>query len=123
MNKGLITIIFLIISNSLMTFAWYGNLKFGTPKVFASWGLLGIIVTSWLIAFVEYCFVIPANRIGFAGSGGPFTLMQLKIIQEVISLTVFTLFAVLVFRNQTLRWNHLAAALCLIGAVYFVFKK
>ena len=106
-----------------MTLAWYGHLKFNTDKLLPKWGLLGFIVISWLIAFFEYCFQVPANRIGFKSFGGPFSLMQLKIIQEVITLLVFTVFSTVVFRGESLQWNHLAAFGCLILAVYFVFMK
>ena len=85
--------------------------------------LFVVILMSWGIAFFEYCCQVPANRIGFIDNGGPFSLFQLKVIQEVVSLAVFTVFALLVFKNETLRWNHLAAFICLILAVYFVFKK
>ena len=106
-----------------MTLAWYGHLKFGADKMLPKWGLFGIIAISWLIAFFEYCFQVPANRIGFRENGGPFSLMQLKIIQEVITLVVFTVFSTLMFKGESLQWNHLAAFVCLIGAVYFVFMK
>ena len=85
MGKGTITILLLIISNSFMTLAWYGHLKFNTAKLFPKWGFFGIILISWLIAFFEYCFQVPANRIGYNSFGGPFTLVQLKVIQEVIT--------------------------------------
>ena len=78
---------------------------------------------SWVIALAEYSCQIPANRIGFVGNGGPFTLMQLKVIQEVITLVVFTIFSTVVFRGESLQWNHFVAFLCLIAAVYFVFMK
>lgn len=123
MWKGIITIGLLVISNILMIFAWYGHLRFAQIKPFSNWGLFGVILSSWLIAFFEYCSQVPANRIGFIGNGGPFTLMQLKIIQEVLTLTIFVIFSTLFFKNEALRWNHLAAFLCLIAAVYFVFKK
>ncbi|MBR7026009.1 MAG: DMT family protein, partial [Bacteroidales bacterium] len=74
------------------------------------------------IALLEYCFMVPANRIGFQGNGGPFSLMQLKVIQEVITLVVFTTMSILVFKGDPIKWNHLAAFGCLILAVYFVFK-
>ena len=122
MNKALLTILLLVISNSFMTLAWYGQLKFKTNTLLPKWGLFGIIVISWGIAFFEYCFMIPANRIGFVGNGGPFTLMQLKVIQEVISLLVFCIIANMLFQGQQLHWNHVAAAVCLVLAVYFIFK-
>ncbi len=106
-----------------MTLAWYGHLRLNNYNWFKSLPLIGVIVISWGIAFFEYCFQVPANRIGFQANGGPFSLVQLKIIQEVVSLTIFTIFTLLVFRNEQIRWNHLAAFICIILAVYFVFKK
>ena len=87
------------------------------------WPLIGVIAFSWGIAFFEYCCQVPANRIGFEGTGGPFSLIQLKVIQEVVSLVVFTVIANLLFQGQHFQWNHLAAFVCLIAAVYFVFMK
>jgi uncharacterized protein len=121
--KGLWTILLLICSNTFMTLAWYGHLKFKTVSRFEALGMTGIVLVSWGIALFEYFFQVPANRIGFKGLGGPFTLVQLKIIQEVISITVFALFAIIVFRTEQLRLNHLWAFLCILGAVYFTFKK
>ena len=80
-----------------------------------------LLLFSWMIAFAEYCCQVPANRLGFEGNGGPFNLMQLKVIQEVISLIVFTVIATVMFQGQALHWNHLAAFFCLVLAVYFVF--
>lgn len=80
-------------------------------------------MVSWGIALFEYFFQVPANRIGYLGNGGPFDLFQLKIIQEVISLTVFTLFAVLIFKTDKLAWNHLVGFMFMVLAVFFVFKK
>lgn len=122
--QGLWTIILLIISNVFMTFAWYGQLKL--PDVVPNskdWPIIIIILLSWGIALFEYSFMIPANRIGSNTNGGPFNLMQLKIIQEVISLTVFTLIVALVFKNQPIQWNHIAAFFCMVAAVFFVFLK
>ncbi|MCD8166995.1 MAG: DMT family protein [Bacteroides sp.] len=121
-SKGIYSVVLLVISNIFMTLAWYGHLKMKEFSWFAALPLIAVIMISWGIAFFEYCFQIPANRIGYEGEGGPFNIMQLKIIQEVITLTIFTLFSVAVFRTE-LRWNHLAACICLIGAVYFIFKK
>lgn len=117
------TLALLLLSNVFMTFAWYGHLKLQEMKVTTHWPLIGIILFSWCIAFFEYCAQVPANRIGFQENGGPFTLMQLKIIQEVITLVVFILFSTLIFKGQELHWNHLAACICLVMAVYFVFMK
>lgn len=104
-----------------MTFAWYGHLKLNETGVSKNWPLFAVILFSWGLAFVEYCFMIPANRIGFRDNGGPFNLFQLKIIQEVIGLTVFTVIAMLCFQGQKLQWNHVASYLCLVGAVVFAF--
>lgn len=123
MGKAIATIGLLVVSNAMMILAWYGHLKWGVPKVFSSWGLMGIIVFSWLLAFLEYCAQVPANRIGFIENGGPFSLMELKIIQEVVTLIVFVIFSTLFFKNQPIKLNHLWAFLCLLGAVYFTFKK
>lgn len=117
------TIGLLILSNIFMTLAWYGHLKMAEYKWFGKLGLFGIIVISWGIAFFEYCAQVPANKIGFAGNGGPFSLLQLKVMQEVITLVVFTIFMLVFFKNETLRWNHLVGFLMLVGAVYFIFKK
>lgn len=121
MNAALLTIILLIISNVFMTFAWYGNLKLQAMGITKSWPLIAIILLSWGVALLEYCVMIPANRIGFRENGGPFSLFQLKIIQEVISLTVFTVIAMLMFQGEKLHWNHVAAFICLMAAVGFAF--
>ena len=121
--KGLSTLLLLILSNCFMTLAWYGHLKLQEMKITDSWPLIGVILLSWGIAFFEYCAQVPANRIGFVENGGPFNLMQLKVIQEVISLTVFTVVAMFLFKGQSLQWNHFAAFVCLILAVFFVFLK
>ena len=121
--NALITIGMLIISNIFMTFAWYGHLKLQASGISSNWPLRLVIIFSWGIALAEYSFQVPANRIGFVGNGGPFTLMQLKILQEVITLVIFTVFTVVFFRGETLQWNHFAAFACLILAVYFVFMK
>lgn len=124
MSSIVLTILLLVISNCFMTFAWYGHLKLQTMGVITDHTpLLVVILASWLLALPEYICQVNGNRIGFEGNGGPFTLMQLKIIQEVLSITIFTVFTVLVFKGQTLQWNHFAAFLCLVAAVYFVFLK
>jgi uncharacterized protein (DUF486 family) len=105
-----------------MTIAWYGHLKFAEWKWFNKLGLAAIILISWSIALFEYMFQVPANRIGFKENGGPFTLVQLKVIQEVITLVVFTLFTLIVFKDQTIRINHLIGFVFLVLAVYFIFK-
>ena len=121
--NGLYTIILLILSNVFMTLAWYGHLKLQQSGVSNNWPLIGVIAFSWMIAFFEYCCQVPANRIGFVGNGGPFTLVQLKVIQECVSLIVLTILANLMFQHESLHWNHAAAFLCLVAAVYFVFMK
>ena len=121
--KSIYTIGLLILSNSFMTMAWYGHLKFKELKWFENLGLISIILISWGIAFFEYIFQVPANRIGFRENGGPFSLVELKVIQEVITLVTFTIFATLVFKNEVFRWNHLVGFIFLVLAVYFVFRK
>ncbi len=121
--KGLLTIGMLIISNAFMTLAWYGHLKFGELKGLHKLGLVSIVLISWGLALFEYCFQVPANRIGYRENGGPFSLIQLKVIQEVITLVVFMIFTLLAFRNESIRWNHLLGFIFLVLAVYFVFKK
>ena len=106
-----------------MTLAWYGHLKFSEWKWFSKLGLVAVVLISWGIALFEYFFQVPANRMGYAGNGGPFSLVQLKVLQEVITLLVFIVFTLIAFRTETLRWNHLAAFFCLVLAVYFTFKK
>lgn len=118
--NGVYTVLLLICSNVFMTLAWYGHLKLGEMSWFRKWPMIAVIAFSWGIAFFEYCLQVPANRIGFDGNGGPFSLMQLKVIQEVITLTVFVIFSMVAFHTE-LRWNHLVAAVFLILAVYFVF--
>ena len=120
--QGFWTILMLVLSNIFMTFAWYGHLKLQQMKISTDWPLILIILLSWGIAFFEYCLTVPANRIGFQDNGGPFNLLQLKVIQEVISLTVFTVIVMFVFKGEQLHWNHFAAFICLILAVFFVFK-
>ncbi len=122
--NALLTVFLLIVANVFMTFAWYGHLKLQQIKVIgADTPLYAIILLSWGIALAEYCFQVPANRIGYAGNGGAFSLMQLKVLQEVITLSVFVLFSLVFFKNEPLHWNHFAAFVCLILAVYFVFMK
>jgi uncharacterized protein (DUF486 family) len=121
--KGLLTIVLLVISNGFMTLAWYGHLKFAEMKWFSKLGLVSIVLISWGIALFEYAFQVPANRIGFRAYGGPFSLIELKVMQEVITLVVFTVFTLLVFKEETFRWNHFVGFVLLILAVYFIFKK
>lgn len=118
---GILTIVMLIISNALMTMAWYGHLKLQQMGVTTHWPLILVILLSWGIAFFEYLFMVPANRMGFVENGGPFTLLQLKIVQEAITLIVFTGFVTLFFKNETLHWNHFVSYGLLILAVFFAF--
>ena len=120
-QSALLTVGMLVISNIFMTFAWYGHLKLQQTGVSSTWPLYLVILFSWGIALLEYSFQVPANRIGFVGNGGPFTLMQLKVMQEAITLVIFTVFTVVFFKGESLHWNHFLAFLLLIGAVYFVF--
>ncbi|MGP8216960.1 MAG: DMT family protein [Bacteroidia bacterium] len=122
MKKAILTILFLVLSNTFMTFAWYGHLKFKHMKGMDSLPLFAVILISWGIALFEYCFQVPANRIGFSENGGPFSLLQLKVIQEVITLTVFVIFSAIVFKTNILQLHHIAGFGCLILAVYLLFK-
>lgn len=117
------TILLLIGSNVCMTVAWYGHLKLQDMHISDGWPVILVILFSWGIAFFEYCLQVPANRIGSVINGGPFSLMQLKVIQEVISLTVFTVLVAVFFKGESFHWNHLAAFVCLILAVFFAFLK
>lgn len=121
--KAFYTIALLVLSNTFMTFAWYGHLKFKEMSWSQNLGLVAIILISWGIALFEYILQVPANRIGFKNYGGPFSLVELKVIQEVITLVVFVLFSLLFFKTETFRWNHLVGFIFLILAVYFVFNK
>ena len=124
MSKAILTITFLIISNTFMTLAWYGNLKLQEMKIISSnTPLYLIVLISWGIALLEYSFLIPANRIGSEINGGPFSLVQLKVIQEVISCVIFGIIVSVLFKGESLHWNHIVAFLLLILAVYFVFLK
>jgi hypothetical protein len=121
--KGIGAIALLVASNIFMTLAWYGHLKFSENKKLASLGLFAVILISWGIAFFEYCLQVPANRMGYKEHGGPFSLLELKVIQEVITLLVFLIFSFLFFKNESFKWNHFAGMICLVMAVYFIFKK
>lgn len=121
--KSIYTVLLLILSNSFMTMAWYGHLKFKDLNLFQNVGIVGIVLISWGLALFEYFFQVPANRMGYQQNGGPFNLVQLKVLQEVITLVVFSIFLILAFKNESLRWNHLIAFVFLILAVFFVFKK
>ena len=121
--RAFYTILLLVLSNAFMTLAWYGHLKFKEMKWSASLPLITIILISWGIALFEYMLQVPANRLGFKNYGGPFSLVELKVIQEVITLVVFVIFSLLFFKTETFRWNHLIGFVFLILAVYFIFKK
>ena len=121
--KVFYTIGLLIVSNIFMTFAWYGHLRLKDYSWFANMGLIKVILFSWMIALFEYMAMIPANKIGFIENGGPFTLWQLKVIQEVITLVIFSLFAIFIFKSESFRVNHLLGFVFLVLAVYFIFKK
>ena len=121
--KPILSIFLLIIANFFMTFAWYGHLQVKKWNIFQHSGLFSIILISWGIAFFEYIFQVPGNRIGSDQTGGPFNLFQLKIIQEVITLVVFSFCAIFIFKTDKFEWNYVAAFVCLLLAVYFVFRK
>ena len=121
--RALKTIIFLIISNTFMTFAWYGHLKFKEYDWGKNLGLFAVIMISWGLAFFEYTFQVPANRIGFKENGGPYSLVQLKTIQEAITLTVFMLFTLIFFKSEKLAWNHFVGFGLIVLAVFVIFKK
>jgi uncharacterized protein (DUF486 family) len=121
--RGIYTILLLVVSNVFMTFAWYGNLKLQELKISTDWPLILIILASWGMALFEYCVMIPANRLGSQITGGPFSLMQLKVIQEAVSLVVFTIIVATVFKGEPIHWNHFVAFGCLLLAVFFAFLK
>ncbi len=104
-----------------MTFAGYGQIAFKSR--IERYGLATIVLLSWGIALFEYWFLVPANRLGSLQFGGPFSIWELKVIQEVVSLTVFSAFVLFFMKSEALRWNHIAGFLCLILAVYFIFRK
>lgn len=108
----MLTVALLLASNVFMTFAWYGHLKFTEVPIWK------VILVSWGIAFFEYCLMVPANRFGY----GQFNAVQLKTIQEIITLTVFSLFSVYYLKEE-LRWNYLVGFVLIVAAAYFVFKK
>ena len=120
--QGVYAILLLVCSNVFMTIAWYGHLKLQQTGVSSYWPLIGVILFSWGIALFEYMCQVPANRLGIIDNGGPFSLIQLKVIQEVVSLIVFTVIATVMFKGESFHWNHVAAFFCLVAAVYFCFK-
>ncbi|MCX7930674.1 MAG: DMT family protein [Chlorobi bacterium] len=121
--RGVLTVLLLAISNAFMTFAWYGHLRYSGQLGGGRFGIVGIILSSWMIALLEYMFMIPANRIGYVGTGGPFTMVQLRAIQEAVSLTVFALIATTIFGTVRLQWNHVVGFVLLVAAVYFIFRS
>ena len=123
LQKGILTIFMLVISNTFMTLAWYGHLRVAQIPKYSNMPLYAVILFSWLIALAEYSFQVPANRIGFLDNGGPFSLIQLKVIQEALSLIVFTVVSGLLFGSLNLHWNHVLAFFLLIAAVALVFYK
>jgi uncharacterized protein len=123
MPRTISTILLLVVSNVFMTLAWYAHLSFQKWGWFPKAGLFTVVMISWGLAFFEYCFQVPANRIGSEAFGGPYSLVELKVIQEVVSLLVFAFLAVVVFKQGALSWNHFFGFLCLVLAVYFIFKK
>jgi uncharacterized protein len=123
MNQSIVTLLLLTASNVFMTFAWYGHLKFAEWKILKDWGIWGIILISWGLAFFEYLLQVPANKFGFSGNGGPFNLVQLKMIQEVLNLSVFVIFTLVFFKSESFKVNHVYGAICLIFAIYFFFKS
>lgn len=123
MSKGLLSILLLVVSNFFMTFAWYGHLQFRKWNLLQDSSLFSLILISWGIAFFEYVFQVPGNRIGHESNGGPFNLFQLKLLQEVITLTVFSICSVYLFKSEPMRWNYLVGFVFMLLAVFFVFKK
>lgn len=122
MSRSIVTILLLLVSNTFMTLAWYGHLKFKELGWFKDSGWFIIVLVSWALAFFEYCFQVPANRMGFKENGGQFSLMQLKVIQEVITLVVFIIFSRLAFSSEQITSNQLIACALLIVAVFFAFR-
>lgn len=123
MSAGIYSIFLLTLSNIFMTLAWYGHLQLHKSTRWSALPLYGVILMSWLIALAEYALQVPANRIGSENYGGPFNLFELKVIQEVVSLLVFTVFAVWIFKSEELRWNYVVGFVFLILSVFFIFKK
>ncbi len=121
--RGAITILLLIASNTFMTVAWYGHLRFKDIGFLKHTGMWTAIFISWGIALLEYSLMVPANKMGAQVNGGPFNMWQLKLVQEVISISVFVVFTLIFFKGENFRWNHFMGFLFLIVAVYFFFKK
>lgn len=119
--RGIGAVLLLVCSNVFMTLAWYGQVMFKSR--FEKLGIVAVVAISWAIALFEYCFMVPANRLGSVEYGGPYSIWELKVIQEAVSLTVFAIVVQMFMRNEALRWNHLAGFVCLVLAVFFIFKK
>ena len=122
-SRPFVTILLLVASNTFMTIAWYGHLRFKDISALKNIGLVGTILISWGIAILEYSLMVPANKIGSSINGGPFNMWQLKLIQEVISISVFVIFTLVFFKTDQLKWNHLVGFGFLVCAVYFFFRK
>jgi len=122
LSKGFYTILLLLVSNIFMTLAWYGNIGLAQLKS-VNRPMIWVILISWGIAFLEYCFMVPANKIGFAENGGPFNLYQLKTIQEAVTLFVFVIINVYIFKGETPQWNHILGFILIVLAVFVIFKK
>ncbi len=123
LQKGIFSILLLVVSNTFMTLAWYGHLRIAQIPKYSNLPLYGVILLSWGIALFEYCCQVPANRLGFIDNGGPFSLIQLKVIQEALSLIVFTIVSGMLFGSLNLQWNHVLAFVLLVAAVGLVFWK
>lgn len=121
--RGVYTILLLMASNTFMTIAWYGHLRFKDLALLKNAGLIGAVLISWGIALLEYMLMVPANKLGSNINGGPFNMWQLKIIQEVISISIFVIFTLIFFKHDTLKWNHIIGFAFLIASLFFFFKK
>ncbi|MBA3680640.1 MAG: DMT family protein [Bacteroidetes bacterium] len=123
MSRALSTILLLMASNTFMTIAWYGHLRFKDISFLKNAGMVTTILISWGIALLEYSLMVPANKLGSSINGGPFNMWQLKLTQEIVSISIFVIFTLIFFKTETLRWNHLIGFIFLLGAIYFFFKK
>jgi len=119
--RSLYTILLLMASNTFMTIAWYGHLRFKDLAFLKNAGLFGAVLISWGIALIEYMLMVPANKLGSNINGGPFNMWQLKIIQEVISISIFVIFTLIFFKHDTFKWNHVIGFVFLIAALFFFF--
>ncbi|MBL7812433.1 MAG: DMT family protein [Bacteroidetes bacterium] len=119
--RNLFTVILLVSSNVFMTLAWYGHLKWKSHPLLLKYGMAGIFLFSWGLAFFEYLLQVPANRLGSRETGGTMDLFQLKILQEVISIAVFTILALFVFQGEAFHWRYGVAFVLILAAVWLVF--